>query len=225
MDVDNGVGDIGRLRYIFNPSSAAAVGASEKPGTTGRAIMENLVKRFKGRVYPVNVKYDEVFGIMCYKRVLDIGECVDLAVIAVPARSVIDVLRDTGDRGVKAAIVVSAGFKEVGDAGRVLEEKLVALAREMGTRVLGPNCLGVYDAYTGLDTIFNPDDRQAKLGPGPVAFISQSGALGAAVLDWLAEAGVGLSKFVSYGNVADIKEWELIEYLVTDGNKGNPRVH
>jgi len=205
-----------RLEKFFNPSSVAVIGASEKPGTIGRAIMQNLLTRFKGTIYPVNIKYDKVFGIKCYKSVLEIEGSIDLAVVAVPAKYTPSILRDCGEKKIQAAIVISAGFKETGEAGAKLEEELVAVARKYGVRVLGPNCLGVYDAHTGLDTIFNPDDRQAKPAPGNVAFISQSGALGAAVLDWLSEAGVGMSKFVSYGNAADIKEWELIEYLADD---------
>ncbi len=205
-----------RLEMFFNPSSVAVVGASEKPGTVGRAIMQNLLTRFKGSIYPVNIKYEKVFGIRCYKSVLEIEGNVDLAVIAVPAKFTPNIIRDCGEKGVSAAIVISAGFKETGEEGVRLEEELVAVARKHGVRVLGPNCLGVYDAHTGLDTIFNPNDRQAKPGPGNVAFISQSGALGAAILDWLSEAGVGMSKFVSYGNAADVKEWELIEYLADD---------
>ena len=205
-----------KLEMLFNPSSVAVIGASEKPGTVGRAIMQNLLTRFRGDIYPVNIKYDKVFGIKCFKSVLEIKERIDLAVIAVPARFTLGIARECGEKHVSAAIVISAGFKETGEEGAKLEEELVTIARRYGVRVLGPNCLGVYDAHTGLDTIFNPNDRQAKPGPGNVAFISQSGALGAAILDWLTEAGVGMSKFISYGNAADIKEWELIEYLADD---------
>ncbi len=201
---------------FFSPKSIAVIGASIKRGTVGRAIMENLKERFKGRVYPVNVKYDEVLGLKCYKSVLEIPETPDLVVVAVPARVVPSVLEECGRKGVRAAIVISAGFKEVGEEGAKREEELVKVARKWSMRIIGPNCLGVYDAHSGLDTIFNPNDRQAKPGPGSVALISQSGALGAAILDWLAEAGVGMSKFVSYGNAADVQEWELIEYLAED---------
>ncbi len=201
---------------FFSPKSIAVIGASIKRGTVGRAIMENLKERFGGRIYPVNVKYDEVLGFKCYKSILEIPETPDLVVVAVPARVVSSVLDECGKKGVRAAIVISAGFKEVGEEGAKREEELVKVARKWGMRVIGPNCLGIYDAHSGLDTIFNPNDRQAKPGPGNVALISQSGALGAAILDWLAEAGVGMSKFVSYGNAADVQEWELIEYLAED---------
>jgi len=205
-----------RLEVFFSPRSVAVIGASEKPGTIGRAIMTNLLERFRGKVYPVNVKYDRVFGLKCYKSVLEIPESVDLAVIAVPAPIVIDVVDECGRKGVKGVIVISAGFKEIGKEGIEREKKLVEVARKYGIRIVGPNCLGIYDAHSGLDTIFNPSDRQAKPGPGTVAFISQSGALGAALLDWFAEQGIGLSKFVSYGNAADVDESDLIEYLAQD---------
>ncbi len=201
---------------FFAPSSVALIGASPVKGTIGRAIMDNLIEKFKGRIYPVNIKYDEVLGFKAYKSCLELPEAPDLIVVAVPAKAVPSVLDECGSRGVKAAIVISAGFKEIGPQGESLEKELVSIAKKHGMRVVGPNCLGIYDAYTGLDTIFNPSDRQSKPPPGDVAFISQSGALGAAVLDWLSEAGVGMSKFVSYGNAADVKEWELIEFLAHD---------
>lgn len=204
------------LEGLFRPRVIAVIGASEKPGTVGRAIMENLLTTFKGRVYPVNVKYESVFGTRCYKNVKELPEPPDLAVVAVPASITPEVVRELCSIGARTSIVVSAGFREIGEEGARLETELVNSARACGMRLLGPNCLGVYDAWTGVDTIFNPGDRQSKPGPGAVAFLSQSGALGAAILDWLAEAGVGMSKFVSYGNAADIKEWELIEYLVDD---------
>ncbi len=204
------------MNLFFNPRSVAIIGASIKKGTVGRALMENIKARFKGRIYPINIKYDEVLGLKCYKSVSDLPEVPDLVVIAVPARVVPKVMEECGRKGVKAAIVISAGFKEVGKEGAKLEEELLKVARRWDIRFIGPNCLGIYNAWSGLDTIFNPNDRQDKPGPGNVALISQSGALGAAILDWLAEAGVGMSKFISYGNAADVQEWELIEYLAED---------
>lgn len=204
------------LNKFFEPKSVAVIGASEKPGTIGRAIMINLIEKFKGKIFPVNIKYDRVFGLPCYKSVLEISDKVDLAVIAVPAKIVPDIIRECGEKGVKAAIIISAGFRETGEEGARREKKVVETARKYGIRIIGPNCLGVYDAHSGLNTIFNPPDRQHMPGPGPVAFISQSGALGAAVLDWISIMGVGLSKFVSYGNAADVDESELIEFLMLD---------
>ncbi len=204
------------LTYFFKPRSVAVLGASIVEGTIGRAIMDNLVSKFKGAIYPVNPKYDVVSGLKAYKSCSELPETPDLIVVAVPAKIVPQVLDECGSRGVKAAIVISAGFKEVGEEGEKLEKMLVSVARERGIRVIGPNCLGVYDAYSRLNTIFNPPDRQKVPPPGNVAFLSQSGALGAALLDWLAEYNIGMSKFISYGNAADVKEWELLEYLIED---------
>jgi len=204
------------LNKFFEPESVAVIGASEKPGTIGRAIMVNLIEKFKGKIFPVNIKYDRVFGLPCYKSVLEIPDKVELAVIAVPAKIVPKIIKECGEKGVKAVIIISAGFREIGEEGAKREKEVVETARRYGIRIIGPNCLGVYDAHSGLNTIFNPPDRQHVPGPGPVAFISQSGALGAAVLDWISMMGVGLSKFVSYGNAADIDESELIEFLTLD---------
>ena len=204
------------LDAFFNPKSVAVIGATERPGSVGRAIMENLIQRFRGKIYPVNIRRDTVLGLKCYRSVKDIPDEVDLAVIAVPAPVVPKVAEECGEKGVKALLVISAGFKEVGGEGAERERKLVEIVRRFGMRMIGPNCLGIYDPYSGLDTIFNPSDRQGKPGPGDVAFISQSGALGAALLDWFTEEGIGLSKFVSYGNAADVDESDLIEYLAED---------
>ncbi len=201
---------------MFNPEIVAVIGASDKEGTVGRAILENLIATFRGEILPVNYKYDYVLGLKCYRKVADLPRAPDLAVVAVPATSTPEVIRDLCSLGTRVSIVVSAGFREVGPEGAKLEVELINAARSCGMRVVGPNCLGVYDPWSGLDTIFNPNDRQSKPRAGSVAFLSQSGALGAAILDWLAEAGIGLSKFVSYGNAADVKEWELVEYLASD---------
>jgi len=204
------------LDVFFNARSVAIIGASERPGSLGRALMTNLLEKFKGEIYPINVKYNRVFGLKCYKSILEVPGSVDLAVVAIPAASVPRVVDECGRKGVKGVVVISAGFREVGPEGAKLEEELVSVVRKHSMRLIGPNCLGVYDAHTGLDTIFNPSDRQGKPEPGNVAFISQSGALGAALLDWLKEEGIGLSKFISYGNAADVDEADLISYLAED---------
>ncbi|MEM0014033.1 MAG: CoA-binding protein [Zestosphaera sp.] len=202
--------------FFFKPRSVAVVGASPVEGTIGRAIITNLIEKFKGLILPVNVKYDEIFGLKAYKSCRELPETPDLVVVAVPAKVVPQVLNECGERGAKSAVVISAGFKETGSEGEKLERDLVETARRHGMRVIGPNCLGIYDAYSHLNTIFNPPDRQKMPPPGNVAFLSQSGALGASILDWLAESNIGMSKFVSYGNAADVKEWELLEHLIED---------
>ncbi len=173
------------LEVFFSAKSVAVIGASEKVGTLGRALMSNLLEKYKGKIYPINIKYDKVFGLKCYKSILEVPGTVELVVIAVPAHVVPKVIDECGRKGVKGAIIISAGFREVGPEGAKREEEVVRIAKKYGLRIVGPNCLGIYDAHTGLDTIFNPSDRQGKPPPGDVAFISQSGALGAALLDWV----------------------------------------
>ena len=201
---------------FFKPRSVAVIGASPKLGTVGRALMDNLLESFKGKIYPINLKYDKILGLRCYHSCSELPERPELVVVAIPSKAVPQVIKECGEKGSKAAVVISAGFRETGAEGAKLEEELMKMARTYEMRVIGPNCLGIYDPWSGLDTIFNPSDRQAKPKAGHVAFISQSGALGAAVLDWFAEAGIGMSKFISYGNAADVKEWELIEFLAVD---------
>lgn len=204
--------------FLFNPKSVVVIGASEKKGSLGRAIMENLLAKFKGKIYPVNIVGDTIFGMNVYRSVLEIQEDIDLAVIIIPARFVPSVIEQCGKKGIKAAVVISAGFKEVDDEGAKLEEQTVNIAKKYGIRILGPNCLGIYNTESGLDLIFNPNDRQDKPEAGNVAFLSQSGALGAACLDYFANNQIGLTSFVSYGNAADIDESELVEYFGYDRN-------
>ena len=209
------------LDPLFKPSSIVVIGASERKGSVGRAIMENLLgidskRKFHGKIYAVNIKGGTVFGLKCYRSVLEIDDKIDLAVIAIPAPSVPKVLDECGAKGVKGAIVISAGFSEVGEEGRKLEEELLKVARKWGIRVIGPNCLGIYSPVSNLDTIFNPSDRQGKPELGNIAFLSQSGALGAAFLDYCAKENLGLSYFVSYGNAADVDESDLLLYLSED---------
>ncbi len=205
------------LDYFFYPKSIAVIGGSERPGTIGRALMENLLKgKYKGKVYPVNIKGGTVFGLKVYKSIREIDDEIDLAIFAIPAKVIPQVMEECGSKGVKAALIISAGFSETGEEGRRLEAKVVEIARRYGIRIIGPNCLGIYNAENGLDTIFNPSDRQDKPKMGSIAFLSQSGALGAAILDWAAMEDIGMSKFISYGNAADVDESDLIEYLGQD---------
>ncbi|WP_456322053.1 acetate--CoA ligase family protein [Palaeococcus sp. (in: euryarchaeotes)] len=203
------------LDFMFYPKSVAVIGASNKEGKIGNAIMKNLVNYgFKGEIYPINVKEKEVLGIKAYRSILDVPSEVDVAVIAVPARFVPDVIDQCGQKGVKGAVVISAGFKEAGKAD--LEEELVRRARKWGIRLVGPNCLGITNIEITFDVTFNPPERQARPGFGGIAFMSQSGAFGAAILDWAARHEVGMSKFISLGNMADLDESDFMEYLKDD---------
>ncbi|NPA96090.1 MAG: CoA-binding protein [Crenarchaeota archaeon] len=202
------------LDVFFFPQSVAIVGASREPTKVGYQILYNMKMRYRGRLYPVNPKATEILGLRCYPSVSAIPDTVDLAVIAVPAPKVPDVVDDCGKKGVKGVIVISAGFKEVGNVE--LERKLVEVARKHGIRVIGPNCVGVYVPKSGMNTTFLNPQRMGFPEHGHIAFISQSGAFGVAVLDWAAMRGLGLSKFVSLGNKADVDESELLDYLVED---------
>ena len=210
------------LDFLFYPKSVAVIGASHVPGKVGNAIMRSITLRFEGKVYAVNVKGGEIEvngkKFKVYRSIKDIPDEVDVAVIAVPAKFVPDVIDECGEKGVKGAIVISAGFKEAGRAD--LEEELVKRARKWGIRVVGPNCLGVTNLENGFDCNFNPPERQARPPFGKVAFMSQSGAFGAAILDWAAREKIGMSKFISLGNMADLDESDFMDYLGDDEKTG-----
>ncbi|RLE55215.1 MAG: CoA-binding protein [Candidatus Methanomethylicota archaeon] len=206
-----------QLDPFFHAEGIAVIGASREPGKIGHEILRSLISSgFKGKIYPVNPKYDEVLGLKCYNSVLEIPGKVDLAVFAIPARLVPRVADECGRKGVRAIVVVSGGFREAGGEGEKLQEQLVSTAEKYGMRIIGPNCIGIYNPYTGIDTFFQSHERMIRPPPGSIAFLTQSGTYGCTVLEWLAQEGIGVSKFVSYGNMADVDEAELINYLAED---------
>jgi acetyltransferase len=201
------------LDAIFEPRSVAVIGATEKPGSVGRTILWNLIGNpFGGTVYPVNPKRPNVLGIKAYPSIKDVPEPVELAVIVTPAATVPGLIGECADAGVKGAIVISAGFKETGPAGIDLEFKVLEQARRGRIRLIGPNCLGVMRPYGGLNATF----AGAMARPGNVAFISQSGALTTAILDWSLKTNVGFSAFISIGSMLDVGWGDLIDYLGDD---------
>src|SRR4051794_5606397 len=201
------------LDVFFSPKNVAVIGATENPGSVGRTILWNLVTSpFGGTVYPVNPKRPSVLGVKAYKSVSDIPEAVDLAVIVTPPASIPGLIRECGENGVRGAIVISAGFKEVGAEGAALEQRLLEEARAAQIRVIGPNCLGVMSPLSGLNATFATTIAR----PGSVGFISQSGALCTAVLDWSLKEMVGFSAFVSVGSMVDVGWGDLIYYLGND---------
>ncbi len=201
------------LDVIFKPTSVAVIGAKDDPGSVGRTVVSNLLASFEGKIYPVNPKRQEVLGLKCYPSVEAIGEPVDLAVIATPAATVLNVVKSCARAKVGGLIVLSAGFKELGEEGLKLEQELVEAARAAKMPLIGPNCLGVANPLFGLNATF------AKGEPfsGDIAFISQSGAMCTAVLDWSLQEGVGFSSFVSIGSMADVGWGDLIRYFGRDG--------
>ncbi len=205
------------IEVFFKPRSIAVVGASPTPGRLGYVVVQRLVNRYKkGKVYPVNPKYGEVLGLKCYRSVEEIPGPVDLAVVLVPAPLVPGVVESCVRKGVRGIIIISGGFAETGPEGAKLEEKIRETIRGTGTRVIGPNCIGVLDLHGGMDTFFLPEEKMMRPPPGDIAIISQSGALLSAMLDWAAHMGIGVSKAVSYGNKIDVDEVDMLEYLAND---------
>ncbi len=201
------------LDAIFHPRSVAVVGATEKEGSVGRTILWNLLSSpFGGTVYPVNPTRPAILGVKAYSSIGAIGEPVDLAVIVTPAKTAPGLVDECGQAGIKGVIIISAGFKEVGPEGMELERQVLAAARKWGIRVVGPNCLGVMNPVGRLNATF----AAGIANPGRVGFVSQSGALLTAVLDWAAHEDVGFSSIVSLGSMLDVGWGDVIDYMSND---------
>lgn len=201
------------LSAIFSPKNVAVIGATERQGSVGRTILWNLISSpFGGAVFPVNPTRSSILGIRAYPNVAALPETPDLAVIVTPAHTVPGVVQECADAGIKGVIVISAGFKEAGEQGIALEHKILDIARKHQMRIVGPNCLGVMRPMYGLNATF----AAAMARPGNVAFLSQSGALCTAVLDWSFEENVGFSAFVSVGSMLDVGWGDLIDYMGRD---------
>lgn len=201
------------LDAIFAPKNVAVIGATEKAGSVGRTLLWNLISNpFGGTVFPVNPKRPSVLGIKAYPTIAAVPEPVDLAVIVTPAQTVPGVIEECVDAGVKGAIIISAGFKEVGEKGIQLEQQILAKARQGNMRIIGPNCLGIMSPISGLNATFG----SAMARPGSVGFVSQSGALCTSILDWSFRENVGFSAFISIGSMLDVNWGDLIHYLGDD---------
>ena len=203
------------LHCFFNPTGVAIIGASADPHKLSHGVLRNMLSYgYQGAVYPVNPRANEILGKPCYPDIASVPDPVELAVLMVPAAACPAVLTACGLRGLKAAIVISGGFREVGAEGRALEDELVRIASSYGMRLIGPNCVGTLDAHTGLNSTF----IRTMPKPGPIAFVSQSGAICGGILEWTAGKGVGFSRFATLGNEADVTETDLIEALADDPN-------
>jgi len=208
----------GSLDVFFQPRNVALIGATETAGSVGRSVLWNLIRSpFGGTVFPVNPKRLGVLGVKAYPRVGDVPDTVDLAVIATPASTVPGVIGECVAAGVKGAVIISAGFRETGAAGAALEQQVLDQARRGRMRIIGPNCLGVMSPLTGLNATF----ANAMARPGSVGFISQSGALCTAILDWSLRELVGFSAFVSVGSMLDVGWGDLIQHLGDDPRTGS----
>jgi acetyltransferase len=203
------------LEEFFQPKSVAVIGASTSPGKLGYAVLENLVEGGYvdvGTIYPINPKADEILGQKVYPTVMDVPGDIDLAVVVIPYKFVPEILEECGKKKIPAVVVISAGFREAGMEGLERELELVDIAKKYHIRLIGPNCLGIIDTFTPVNASFSAGTPPK----GPMAFMSQSGALGTAILDWAQAGRLGLAKFVSLGNKADVSEIDLLEAWAED---------
>ncbi|MCD1296350.1 acyl-CoA synthetase [Methanocella sp. CWC-04] len=195
------------LEKMFYPASVAVIGASTEKGKVGRAVLDNLIDGFGGKIFPINPKAPEIEGIKCYKSVLEVPGDIDLAVIVIPAKFVPQSVKECGEKGIKNLVIISAGFKEVGVEGARLENEVKEIAKNYGIRIVGPNCLGILNTYSKCNASF-----AKKMPPkGNMSIITQSGALGTAILDWSEMTDVGFANFVSLGNKSDLNEIDFMQ--------------
>ena len=201
------------LQSFFTPKGVAVIGASSNPGKLSHGILKNLLQYgFQGGIYPVNPGSKEILGLPCYAGIQDVPDPVDLAVIILPSQMIAQVIKDCGVRGIKAAIIISGGFREVGKDGLELEKECLKIASEDGMRLIGPNCVGNMNMSNGLNTTF----IQGMPSKGGIGFLSQSGAICGGIVDHILNQQIGFSHFISLGNEADVNETDIIEFLAED---------
>jgi acetyltransferase len=204
---------MGTLEHMLNPKAVAAIGASEKEGSVGKSLLRNLLlSKDRRKIYPVNPKHESVMGLKCYANIASVPEHVDLAVIATPAQTVPFIVEECAKASVDGVVIISAGFREVGEEGRKLEQQIAQIQAKYDIRVLGPNCVGVVRPHIGLNASFLEDNPE----PGQIAFVSQSGALGSAILNWAIGAHIGFSMFASLGSTLDLGYGDMIDFLGED---------
>jgi acetyltransferase len=204
---------LANIEKMLNPKAVAVIGASDEEGSVGQSLMKNLLLgKDRRKIYPVNIKRSSVMGLKCYASIAEVPEHIDLAIIATPAKSVPALVEDCAKAGVEGVVIISAGFREVGPEGAQLEDDIKTIQAKHGIRVLGPNCVGILRPQVSLNATFLRDNPQ----PGQIAFVSQSGALGSAMLNWAVSAGIGFSMFASLGSTLDIDYGDMIDYLGED---------
>lgn len=207
-----------RPDFFLSPASVAVVGASSAPGKLSGAILASLkAAGFQGRIFGVNPKYPSIDGIPCYPSLTSIKGDVDVAIFATPASEIPETLKE-GAKKIKGAIIVSGGFAESGEAGATLEKAVREISKETGVRVIGPNCMGIYDTISRLDTFFISNERIKRPVKGTLSIISQSGSFAVTAMDELATEGIGVARVISYGNKADINEADCLDMLADDGD-------
>jgi acetyltransferase len=203
---------MGSIKSMFNPKAIALIGANEESGSVGRATLENLLVSGSKNIFPVNPKRKTVLGLECFPDIASLPEHIDLAVIVTPAKTVPDLVEECGKADAEGIIIISAGFKEIGEEGKQLEQKIIAIRKKYGMKIIGPNCIGVIRPNIGLNASF----LKARPIGGNIAFISQSGALGSAIFDWAINAHIGFSMFASLGSMIDVDFGDLIDFLGYD---------
>jgi acetyl-CoA synthetase (ADP-forming) len=207
------------LDAFFNPRSISIIGASDIPGKLGTIVLENLrLQRFEGELFPVNPNLNRVGDLYCYTNLRDIPTVPDLSIILIPARLVADSLKEHAEKGIKHVIVMSAGFKEIGDEGKALEDKLTMIAKQNRIRIIGPNCLGIFDNISRLDTFFIPRSLIERPDTGSLSIASQSGSFVGHVLDLSSFEHLGIARVVNYGNKVDVDESDVLYFFADDPN-------
>ncbi|MDZ7807274.1 MAG: acetate--CoA ligase family protein [Gracilimonas sp.] len=200
---------------FFAPKGVAVIGASQDAHKLGHGVLRNLIQyRYKGGIYPVNRKAYEILDMTCYPSVGEVPDPVDLAIIVVPAKAVADALSECGERGIGHAVIVTGGFSETGSEGKELEDELLKIADSHEMRIIGPNCIGTIDTHTPVNTTFVVGMPE----PGEIGFISHSGAMVAAIIDWASGSGIGFSRIVSLGNQIDVNETDMMRTIADDPN-------
>ncbi len=202
---------------FFNPKRIAVIGASTRPGKIGYEIVKSLMNSgFQGDVYPVHKRGEPIDGKDTFTSLSEAPSDVDLAVIAIPARFVSEAIEDSARKGAKGVVIVSGGFKELNEEGASYQKAALESARRNGVRIIGPNCVGIFNGKNGLDTFFQPGYAMSRPKEGNVSIMAQSATFGLTLMEWLSEEGIGVSKFVSWGNRSDVDEVDMLEYLSDD---------
>jgi len=203
------------LERMLNPKVVAVIGATDREDSVGQALMKNLLLgKDRRAIYPVNPTRENVMGLKCYPDISKVQEHVDLAVIATPSRTVPALVEECGKAGADGLVIVSAGFREIGEEGLKLEHEIKRILAKYDMRILGPNCVGVIRPHAALNATFLRDNPES----GQIAFVSQSGALGSAILNWAVNAHIGFSMFASLGSTLDMDYGDMIDYLGEDPN-------
>ena len=216
--ISNANPDSSHMDLFFNANSVALIGASPEPGKIGNSVMESLVKHdYKGKVYPVNAKgYSEIMGVKAYKNLLDVQDPIDVVIVTVDLKFVPDLLIECGKKNIHNMVIISGGGKELGGERAAIEKRIQDLSRELNIRIIGPNCIGIFNGENRLDCAFQGHLRMLRPKQGNVAFLSQSGTVGIAFME--TSDAFGLSKMISYGNRSDVDEADMIHYLAQDPN-------